>query len=314
MPARPLADLRGAGIPAAIDLLVLYTPAARDLAGGTAAIQSQLANAVAVTNTALARSGVNAAIAAVGLDELAYTESSSGVFGRSDRDRGRRLDRAFIDSLRTARDADLVTLVTGRATVFDGCGVARRGPASGAAFSVSEQICLFAGQWSFTHEIGHAFGADHAPGDSPPSYPPYARAYREGPIRTLMAYARARVAAADAQLLERGRARARRRRAAHRQLAAGQRPADPASRWTSWPGSEALPARLPGTPIAFGAVVTGQRVTLSWQPPADGALVTGYELEVGSVPGGADVLRSPVGAPPLDVPGGGQRHLLRAAA
>ena len=37
----------------------------------------------------------------------------------------------------------------------------------------------------------------------------------------------ARVAAADAQLLERGGARARRRRAAHRQLAAGQRPADP---------------------------------------------------------------------------------------
>ena len=51
--------------------------------------------------------------------------------------------------------------------------------------------------------------------------------------------------------------------------------------------------------------MTGQRVTLSWQPPADGAWVTGYELEVGSVPGGADVLRSPVGAPPLDVPGVG---------
>ena len=51
--------------------------------------------------------------------------------------------------------------------------------------------------------------------------------------------------------------------------------------------------------------MTGQRVTLSWQPPADGAWVTGYELEVGSGPGGADVLRSPVGAPPLDVPGVG---------
>ena len=158
---------------------------------------------MAVTNTALARSGVNAAIAAVGLDELAYTESSSGVFGDLIAIEAGGSIGAFVDSLRTARAADLVTLVTGRAAVFDGCGIARRGPASGAAFSVSEQICLFAGQWSFTHEIGHAFGADHAPGDSPPSYPPYARAYREGPIRTLMAYARPESPPRHAQLLER---------------------------------------------------------------------------------------------------------------
>ena len=62
------------------------------------------------------------------------------------------------------------------------------GPSPAAIASVTEEACLFAGQWSFSHEIGHNFGADHAPGDPVVSAVPYARGYRDSQVRTLMAY------------------------------------------------------------------------------------------------------------------------------
>jgi hypothetical protein len=299
----PVPEVRPADTPAAIDLLVLYTPAARDLAGGTAAIVAQLANAVAVTNTALVRSGIDAVVTAVGVDELPYAESASGVRGDLTTIEPGGPMGDLVAALRDGRDADLVALVTGRATALDACGIARLGPSSGAAFSVSEQACLFAGQWSFTHELGHAFGANHAPGDSPAGFPGYARAYREGPIRTLLAYA---LPESPPRLLNFSSATVR--EPAGVGLPTGNSLQDNARQIresvdvvASFRGQ----ARLPGTPIGLGAVITGTRVTLSWQPPAGGALVSGYELEVGSIPGGADVLRAPVAASPLDVPGVG---------
>ena len=47
-----------------------------------------------------------------------------------------------------------------------GCGIAWLGPLTRCGFSVTEQACLYAGQWSFSHELGHNFGAAHAPDDT----------------------------------------------------------------------------------------------------------------------------------------------------
>ncbi len=57
----------------------------------------------------------------------------------------------------------------------------------------------------------------------------------------------------------------------------------------------------PGVPLGFGATTSGAAVTLSWLPPASGGRVTEYELEVGSAAGAADLVRTPVVAPPLVV-------------
>src|SRR5207247_7686882 len=60
-----------------IDVLVLYTPAARNAAGGTTAMQQQVQLAVALTNTGYLNSGVIQRVRLVESREVNYTESSS---------------------------------------------------------------------------------------------------------------------------------------------------------------------------------------------------------------------------------------------
>jgi hypothetical protein len=61
------------------------------------------------------------------------------------------------------------------------------------------------------------------------------------------------------------------------------------------------PASLPDVPRQFTAATDGHAVTLSWLPPASGSPVTGYELEAGSAPGAADILRAAVAVSPLTI-------------
>ncbi len=59
-----------------IDVMVIWTPAARAAAGGTSAIQSLINLSVANTNTAYANSAVTQRLRLVYAGELSYTESS----------------------------------------------------------------------------------------------------------------------------------------------------------------------------------------------------------------------------------------------
>ena len=45
----------------------------------------------------------------------------------------------------------------------------------------------------------------------------------------------------------------------------------------------------PNAPEGFSAVVSGSTVTVSWRPPSSGTLPSAYQLEAGSVAGGADL-------------------------
>ena len=178
---------------AVIDVLVAYTAAARVQAGGAAQMAAAIANALAVTNTAFQRSGVDAVVREAGIIEGSYAEATTPfdpILSDLDAISPGGVASAAVEAARAASGADLVALITGR-TGPSICGVAWLGPATVAAYSVTEQVCLAAGQWSFSHELGHNFGANHAPGDggAPPPTVPYAQAYREGPVRTLMAYA-----------------------------------------------------------------------------------------------------------------------------
>src|SRR5262249_7793747 len=60
-----------------IDVMAAYTPAARDGAGGTGAIESLINLGVAETNTAFANSQVIQRFRLVGTAEVNYTESGS---------------------------------------------------------------------------------------------------------------------------------------------------------------------------------------------------------------------------------------------
>lgn len=299
-------DVSADGSTAVIDLLVLYTPAAQARAGGVSQIQAQLANAVAVTNTAFQRSGVNAELTAVAIQEFTYTEAGGGLSADLYAVSPGGALNADVEAMRTATGADLVALVTGRASSAGGCGIAWLGPSSSHPFSVTEQTCLYAGQWTFSHELGHNLGARHATGDSgdtTPACPSYACGYRDETIRTLMAYYAG--GSATSRLLNFSSASVREPIGVG--VPTGSSLHDNARRLSETAGTIAayrasLATPLPPSPPRdFTAAVAGGSVTLSWLPPVEGGTVSGYELEAGSSPGAANLLRTGTASSPLSV-------------
>ncbi|MBP7776808.1 MAG: hypothetical protein KA371_06745 [Acidobacteria bacterium] len=299
------AGVAAAEAPARIDVLVLYTEGARIRAGGSAQIEASLANAVAVTNTALERSAVDATLATVGLQQVPYEEAGGGLIGDLTAMSSGGALSTLVDSLRAATGADLVALVVGRISPSAGCGVAYLGPAPSAVFSVTEEACLFAGQWSFSHEIGHNFGADHAPGDPVVSPVPYARGYRDQSLRTLMAYA---APGAPARLLNYSSSTVR--EPAVTGLVTGNSLQDNARRLAETATTLAAYSTAtiaPDAPLDLVASAQHGTVTVTWSGPGTGGPVTGYLLEAGPAPGsvlyGPFMLPTPAAVFPAVLPG-----------
>ena len=138
-----------------IDLAVFYTPAARDLAGGTSEIETEIDLLVAETQKAYQDSGVDQTVELVLREETPYIESESSILDL------RRLTNpsdGYLDGVHPIRDvvgADLVHLVVGRGSVS---GVANPVPRAGRAFSLSLQG---SGGITFAHELGHTMGLSH---------------------------------------------------------------------------------------------------------------------------------------------------------
>jgi hypothetical protein len=183
-----------------IDVLVVYTPAARAAAGGTAGIQSLIHTAVAETNTGYANSNVVQRLRLAAAVEVGYMESGTTMTDMStDLDRVTATNDGYMDSVHALRDtyrADLVSLlVTGYNNPYGSCGVAwlmsGNNPAFAAsAFSVVDRTCA-TGYFSFGHEIGHNMGLNHARSDpvGPGAYS-YSYGYKNPAnlFRTVMAY------------------------------------------------------------------------------------------------------------------------------
>ena len=145
--------LCGAATDVEIDVAVVYTPAAREAAGGIDAIEAEIDLMVAETNQAYETSGVNHRVTLVDRSEAAYAETGDSVL-----DLGRLRDPSdgHLDEVHALRDragADLVHLIVGEAEA-DVCGRAYRpGP-----FGLTGQGC---GGRSFAHELGHNMGLRH---------------------------------------------------------------------------------------------------------------------------------------------------------
>lgn len=175
-----------------IDLLVVWTPAARSAQGGTAAMEALINLAVVETNQAYANSGIAPRVSLAHMEEVAYTES--GNFS-TDLSRLRSTSDGYMDGVHALRDAhaaDQVTLIN-NSTQYCGIAYLMSTVSSGfasSAFSVVYRGCA-TGYYSFGHEIGHNQGSHHDRGNagSQPAYP-YSYGFQDpsGAFRTIMAY------------------------------------------------------------------------------------------------------------------------------
>jgi hypothetical protein len=131
---------------ATIDVLVAYTPAARNQAGGATAVQSLINLAVSETNTGYSNSGVNQRIRLVYSTEVSYTESSDTDAGwDTDLSRLQSKTDGYMDSLHTLRDqygADLVVLIVQKSLY---CGMGYVMDTLSSAFE-SKAFCMV-GAW-----------------------------------------------------------------------------------------------------------------------------------------------------------------------
>ena len=190
----------GAGPEATIDVAVVYTPAAREAAGGRAGIEAVIDLMMAETNQALEASGVGRHFALVARSEVAYAESGEG---RVDLVRLANPSDGHLDEVHALRDgvgADLVHLIVGgelgRIGELTTCGIAF----INGAFGLTGHDC---GGRIFAHELGHNLGLRHDryqdrdAGLGLASNPAYGyvnqRAFAEAPERsrrwrTIMAY------------------------------------------------------------------------------------------------------------------------------
>ena len=135
-----------------IDVAVVYTPAAREEAGGTAEIEAVIDLMVAETNEAYQASGVHHRLALVARSEVQYTEAGD----RRDLYRLRDPSDGYMDEVHAMRDrtgADLVHLVFKyQDHPFSGIAYFR------GAFGLTCQHC---GGGTFAHELGHNMGLRH---------------------------------------------------------------------------------------------------------------------------------------------------------
>lgn len=184
-----------------IDLLVVYTPAARQAAGGETAMQDWIALGVYAANESYANSGITQRVRLVGAREVAYTGDRAPDDGSKwtrmltelTRDGDGVLDE--VHQLREQYGADLVTLVT--EVNYGSCGIAwvlqeyALSTFSESAFSVVDRGCMLP-NYSLAHELGHLMGATHdaASAGGGQGFFPYSYGYQapNRSFRTIMAY------------------------------------------------------------------------------------------------------------------------------
>src|SRR5215216_5452361 len=172
-----------------IDVMVVYTSAARIAEGSTAAMWARIDLAMAETKTAYINAGIHPRLRLVHTEEVTYRESGSLL---TDKNRLVRPNDGYLDIVQTLRNtygADMVSLVVQNA---DACGLAADILATApTAFQVTARDGCMTGYYSFAHEFGHLQGARHDLYVDPNTTP---YAYGHGFVspskgfRTVMAY------------------------------------------------------------------------------------------------------------------------------
>lgn len=148
-----------------IDLMVVWTPAARDGAGGTSAIEAVSMASVASVNTAFVNSGLGETeIRLVHMHETDFMETLDEPDGFVFRSRLSHPGDGMMDEVPVLRDqykADLVALLVNDFGISGLGGTAFLGPGSP---EVGYSVTLRAGALGaliFAHEVAHNFGCQH---------------------------------------------------------------------------------------------------------------------------------------------------------
>jgi hypothetical protein len=174
-----------------IDVMVVYTAAARAAAGGTAAMLAEVILAVATANQAYTNNGLAQRLRLVFSGEVSISES-----GNFSTDLDTLKGNATVAWLRDASRADLVSLITSNGPNPSACGIGflMTTNSTGFAahgFNVVERLCA-SGNLTFAHELGHNMGAHHDPfvAGTDPTLFPYSHGYVDlvTRVRTIMAY------------------------------------------------------------------------------------------------------------------------------
>lgn len=175
--------------PIPLDVMVVYTPAARLAAGGEAQIRATIQAAVDITNTAYANSMIRARLDLVHAAEAPFDDTGTGGF-----DLRNVQDSTTVQTWRDQQGADLVGLIVADT---DACGLGylqqRIRPSFEAyAYQVTARGCAV-GNLTFAHEFGHNQGCEHDPANgnlpSNASFPFAFGHFHSGAYRTVMAYA-----------------------------------------------------------------------------------------------------------------------------
>jgi hypothetical protein len=177
-----------------IDVLVVYTGAARAGAGGTTAMQNLISGAESQTNTGYARSGVIQRIHVVHTAEIGYSED--GFNWQTTLYRLTGTTDGYMDNVHTLRDAylaDLVVLIVN--SCYGGtCGIAWVNSTAPYGFSLVSRTTA-TNSYDFAHELGHNMGCAHNRENvGALGMYPYSFGYRvSGVFATIMAFGPPRI-------------------------------------------------------------------------------------------------------------------------
>jgi peptidyl-Asp metalloendopeptidase len=153
-----------------VDVLVMYSPAARDAAGGVSQIAAQAQAAVDSANTSFANSRMRMRFRVVGIELLEGWVEGTGSAGA---ELSNFRNNATMQARRNALAADMVSLLVANLPSACGIGYVMRSPGSGfaeSAVQITDRDCAV-GNLSWAHEHGHNLGFEHDPanGTSPGS-------------------------------------------------------------------------------------------------------------------------------------------------
>jgi Metallo-peptidase family M12B Reprolysin-like len=267
-----------------IDVLLLYTIAARARAGGDAQIEAVASQIISDSNTIFARSAVVPRFRLAGSAPLPYTEAPS-----METDLLRLTDSSVAQGLRNDTRADLVQLLVSSPDL-NACGVGwlLTGPSANfEAYSVADVSCV--GQYTPTHEMGHNMGSHHAPEDGATGTAlPFSYAYKD-PVRGFRTVMACPCAGVDCP-----------------RIPNFSNPSVPHDGHTTGSTNQnnALSVNMaaftvanwrqagvatPPAPTGLVTQVRGTFVTATWDPVHPSAGVTSYTVQVGSAPGASDL-------------------------